>query len=228
MFTGIIQGIARVAGVKRKPGSLSLQIEFPKNSLSNISRGASVAIDGVCLTVTQIKGSLLTFDVILESLNRTTLGTLRKGTQVNFERSLTFGQEVGGHILSGHIDGTAKIVKVETPKNNHIVTLSIEPRWMQYIFLKGYVALGGASLTIASVDRKKNTFSIYLIPETLRLTTFGAKKRGDRINFEIERQTLAIVDTVNNFLESKGNSTQRDLPVKKRAKLNGKTLLINS
>jgi riboflavin synthase len=136
-----------------------------------------------------------------ESLDRSTLGNLRVGAKVNFERSLKFGQEIGGHLLSGHIDFSAQITKVDTPPNNHQITFAAPADWMRYIFPKGYVALNGASLTVARCDKGAGTFEVCLIPETLRLTTFGSLRAGDRVNVEIDRQTQVIVDTVTAYLK---------------------------
>lgn len=206
MFTGIVQGTAQVITVNPRPGLVSIQIGFPQNRLSNIELGASVAINGVCLTVAAINKQDLSFDVMQETLSKTNLSKLKVGELVNFERSLKFGDEIGGHLLSGHVDATATIIKVETPENNHIITLSVPQEWGKYIFPKGYIGLNGASLTVAHCDKSvgaegsSTTFSVSLIPETLRLTTFAAKNVGDILNLEIDRQTQVIVDTVNTYL----------------------------
>jgi riboflavin synthase len=206
MFTGIVQGTAQVITVNHRPGLANIQIRFPKDRLSNIERGASVAIDGVCLTVAAIDNQDLFFDVMQETLSRTNLSRIKVGDLVNFERSLKFGDEIGGHLLSGHIDATATILKVETPENNHTITLTTSPEWFKYIFPKGYIGLNGASLTVASCNKAARTegnqpsFSVSLIPETLRLTTFAGKNAGEILNLEIDRQTQVIVDTVNTYL----------------------------
>jgi riboflavin synthase len=192
--------------VNHRPGLANIQIRFPKDRLSNIERGASVAIDGVCLTVAAIDNEDLFFDVMQETLSRTNLSRIKVGDLVNFERSLKFGDEIGGHLLSGHIDATATILKVETPENNHTITLTTSPEWFKYIFPKGYIGLNGASLTVAycnkaiSAESNLCSFSVSLIPETLRLTTFAGKNAGEILNLEIDRQTQVIVDTVNTYL----------------------------
>lgn len=204
MFTGIVQGKAETTSVTPSPGLIRVEITFPSDAVGMIELGASVAIDGVCLTVAKIAGATLAFDVMQESLDRSTLQTLRVGTQVNFERSLKFGQEIGGHLVSGHVDFAAEVVRVETPSNNHIITFRAPPQWLRYIFPKGYVALNGASLTVARCDKQDGTFEVCLIPETLRLTTFGTLGAGDKVNVEIDRQTQVIVDTVTEYLKSTG------------------------
>jgi riboflavin synthase len=127
---------------------------------------------------------------------------------VNVERSHRPGMEIGGHIVSGHVDGTAKIVRVEQPANNYVITLAIPEAWMKYVFPKGFLALNGVSLTVAEADKKNHTITVYLIPETLRRTSFAQKKVGDLVNFEVDRQTQAIVDTVVDFLGNLVKNTQ--------------------
>jgi riboflavin synthase len=155
----------------------------------------------VCLTVTAIAPDGVAFDAIEETQRRSTLGRLRQGDRVNVERSARAGGEVGGHELSGHVDGTAEIVAVERPPGNHVITFRAARELMRYVFSKGFIALDGCSLTVVDVDRDagpgaNGTFTVHLIPETLRVTTFGDKGPGDRVNLEIERRTQVIVDTV--------------------------------
>ena len=119
---------------------------------------------------------------------------------VNVERSAKQGVEIGGHIISGHVDGCVAVVKVEEPENNRFVSYQAPADKMKYIFPKGFIGLNGCSLTVAEVDKVKQTFTVCFIPETLRVTTHGEKQLGNKLNFEIDRQTQAIVDTVENFL----------------------------
>ena len=201
MFTGIITGRGLVQHVEALPGLSKFQIELPTGADLELKQGASVAVDGVCLTVTEFKGRTAQFDAMQETLRLTTLGSLQSGSEVNIERAAKDGAEVGGHAISGHIDCTATITAIDKPDNNWVVTFEVPPAWRKYIFQKGYVALNGTSLTISGVDRAAGTFQVWFIPETLRLTTFGLKKVGDRINLEVERGTLVTVDTINHFLE---------------------------
>jgi riboflavin synthase len=204
MFTGIIQGIATVEKFEKKPGLLRLLFNTPKGFTKDIKHGASVAIDGCCLTVVGQDGDRLSFDIMGETITKTTIGKLKKGSRVNVERSFHAGDEIGGHIVSGHVTGKAKIVNIENPENNHVITFEIPKTQMKYIFPKGFIALNGASLTIADVDKSKGVFTVWLIPETLKLTTFGLKEIGDEVNFEIDSSTHTIVDTVERVLEEKG------------------------
>lgn len=200
MFTGIVQGSFPLLAVERKPGLHSFTIELPDPLLDDLVIGASVAVDGVCLTVTAIDQGKVYFDIMQQTLSLTTLGELDTGDIVNIERSARQGVEIGGHVISGHVDNTAEVVAIEQPENNKFITYRAPAEQMKYIFAKGFVSLNGCSLTVASVNREEHTLTVCYIPETLRVTTHGAKVIGDRINFEIDRQTQAIVDTVENVL----------------------------
>ena len=200
MFTGIIKGVGEIVGLQARTGLVSYQLKLPSNLTSNIEIGASIAVDGVCITVVTHNDDIITFDLMQESLNRTTLGQLTVGSKVNIERSALAGVEVGGHILSGHVDCTAKIIEISKPENNCVFTFEVPNNWMRYIFSKGFVALNGTSLTITDADKTNNTFKVWFIPETLRSTTFGEKEVGDRVNLEVERNTQVIVDTVRDYL----------------------------
>ncbi|MDP1535947.1 MAG: riboflavin synthase subunit alpha [Burkholderiales bacterium] len=200
MFTGIVQGIARVAQLSDRSGLRCLRLEFPRRFADGLAVGASVSVDGVCLTVTAVHGDRAAdFDVMQPSLTLTTLGSLALGGCVNVERAARDGAEVGGHPLSGHIDFAARVAEVRRPDNNHVLRLAVPAPWMRYIFAKGYIAVNGASLTVAQAQREPGGagwFEVWLIPETLRTTTFGEKIAGERLNVEIERSTQAVVDTV--------------------------------
>ena len=197
MFTGIVQAVATVAALSDRPGLRSFTLQFPPGFLAGQEIGASVACDGTCLTVVRHHdGDRADFDVMQQSLALTTLGTLQVGSRLNVERAARDGVEIGGHPLSGHIDFQATLVEVRHPENNHVLRIQVPPQWMRYVFPKGYIAINGASLTIAEVDRAAGCFEVWLIPETLRQTTFGDKRPGDALNIEIERQTQVMVDTV--------------------------------
>ena len=200
MYTGIVQGRFPVAAVARKPGLLSIAIAMPLSLLEDIDIGASVGVDGVCLTVTAIDGEQLSFDIMQQTLTLTTLDQLEPGMLVNVERSAKQGVEVGGHIISGHVDGVVEVVAIEEPENNRFVSYRVPADKMKYIFNKGFIGLNGCSLTVAEADKASNTFKVCFIPETLRVTTHEHKSVGDTLNFEVDRQTQAIVDTVENFL----------------------------
>jgi riboflavin synthase len=200
MFTGIVQGVAQVRRLEARDGLVTLELAFPPGFGDGLAVGASVACDGVCLTVTALTGpDSATFDVMLQSLNLTTLAGLQPGSRLNVERAARDGAEIGGHPLSGHVDCRARILAVRQPANNHVLTLGLDAPWMRYVFAKGYIAVNGASLTVAEAWREPDgsgRFEVWLIPETLRMTTFGDKAVGDRLNVEIDRSTQVVVDTV--------------------------------
>jgi riboflavin synthase len=204
MFTGIVQGVARVARIVDRPGLRSFTLQLPPGFSGELAIGASVACEGVCLTVTGLPGpDLADFDVMQQSLGLTTLGGLREDDRLNVERAARDGAEIGGHPLSGHIDFTATLASIRQPENNHVMRLTVPPRWMRYVFAKGYIAINGASLTVAEADRREGWFEVWLIPETLRMTTFAAKQPGDLLNIEIERATQVFVDTVRDALDER-------------------------
>ena len=194
MFTGIIQGTGCIQSV-RGDSIVTIDVQIP--STDGLEIGASVSIDGVCLTATSVSDTV-TFDVIPETLDRTTLGSLSSGSNVNVERALKFGDELGGHLLSGHIMGTAEIVAVE----NQDYTIQCPPEMAEYIQEKGYIAVDGISLTIGKTSGKGG-FDVHIIPETLRLTTLGSKGVGDQVNIEIDAMTQAVVETTKRLMENR-------------------------
>ena len=200
MFTGIVSAALPVAQLQKKPGLLSLAIDFPANLLDGLEIGASVALDGVCMTVTAIENGRVSFDAMQETLDLTTLGLLEAGDLLNVERSFKQQQEVGGHILSGHIDCMAEITAIDAAENKKVVHYRLPEAMLKYVFRKGFIAVNGCSLTVVDVDRQASIFHISYIPETLRVTTHAEKTVGDRVNIEIDRQTQVIVDTVERVL----------------------------
>jgi riboflavin synthase len=204
MFTGIVQAVATVADLSDRAGLRTLTLQFPEGFAPGLELGASVACDGVCLTVTHLPApDRACFDVMQQSLSLTTLGTLAVGSRLNVERAARDGAEIGGHPLSGHVDCQARLLSIRQPENNHVLRLSVPRDAMRYVFAKGYIAINGASLTVAEADRREGWFEVWLIPETLRMTTFGDKREGDALNIEIERGTQVVVDTVRDALEER-------------------------
>jgi riboflavin synthase len=200
VFTGIVQGSFAISSLLNESGIARIGIVLPAALRDGLAIGASVAIDGVCLTVTEINDDLVRFDAIDQTLKVTTLGELVESSKVNIERSFKQGVEVGGHIVSGHIDDTAEIVKIADTDNNRTFTYKVSPSVAKYILDKGFIAVNGCSLTVARIDKQANTFDICYIPETLRVTTHGDKAVGSFVNIEVDRQTQAIVDTVERVL----------------------------
>ena len=200
MFTGIVQGVGTVVEVIEKQTIHTLRIEIPDTK--DLAIGASVSIDGACLTAVKIQGSVVDFDVIPETLHRTTLAHLSSDSKVNVERSLKYGDEIGGHLLSGHIMGMGIIhSKIENGEGVDF-QISIPVDLSKYIMEKGYIAIDGISLTIGLIQ--DGNFALHIIPETLRLTTLGSKNIGDAVNLEIDSTTQTIVSTVERVMEQKG------------------------
>ncbi len=200
MFTGIVQGVCSVVSSEPLAGVTRITLQLD-GLARGLDLGASVAVNGACVTAAEIDGSLVGFDLVKETIELSNLGELAAGTNVNVERSFRVGDEVGGHILSGHVAGVAVVTQIKSDDGHRLVTMAIQREWMAYLMLKGFVALDGASLTIAEIDRSAATISVSLIPETLARTTFGRLEVGDRINLEVDSQTQAIVDTVREVLK---------------------------
>ena len=207
MFTGIVQGIARVADTSSLIGLRRLRLEFPPGFAQGLEIGASVSVDGTCLTVTSLHGSdAADFDVMQQTLATTTLGALAVAGRVNVERAAKDGAEIGGHALSGHIDFRARVAEVRRPDNNRVLRFEVPAPWMRYVFAKGYIAVSGASLTVADAHRDSSGagwFEVWLIPETLRITALGELSIDDLVNIEIERATQVMVDTVRDAVAEK-------------------------
>ncbi len=200
MFTGIVQGVCNVVSSETGAGITRIAVDLG-GLVAGLELGASIAVNGACVTTTEIDGSLVGFDLIKETVELSNLGELAPGTTVNVERSFRVGDEVGGHILSGHIAGVAVVSDIASDGGHRLVTVVVPREWMAYLLLKGFVALNGVSLTIADVDRSAAAIVVSLIPETLARTTFNRLEVGDRINLEVDSQTQAIVDTVRAALQ---------------------------
>lgn len=199
MFTGIVLGTCPVTAVAHGVGTAALTVDLGEYA-QGIELGASVAVNGTCLTAVQVGDGLVRFDIIEETWQQTNLSDLRVGVRVNVERSFRLGDEVGGHILSGHVATATTVTAVVADNGHRIVTVSVPDRWMPYLMAKGFVALNGASLTIQDLDRAASTVTVSLIPETLARTNFNTVAQGDRLNLEVDAQTQAVVDTVRALL----------------------------
>lgn len=200
VFTGIVQGVGEIVGKKTVNTVTSMTISLP--NVENLAIGASVSINGVCLTVVSIDSNIVQFDIIDETIDRTNLGDVSVGDTVNIERSLKFGDEIGGHILSGHIFDTGIINSKN--KNGDQMSLSIlaPPSVQKYLTEKGYIAIDGISLTIGEINN--GCFDLHIIPETMRLTILDSKEVGDIVNIEIDSNTQLIVETIERLLEERG------------------------
>lgn len=198
MFTGIVQGVGQIICITDQDKLRTYKVKLPHNLTNNIEIGASIANDGCCLTVTGIENDCVTFDIMQETLALTTLGNKKQNDFVNIERSAKYGDEIGGHVMSGHVSCTATIIDIQKTATNCQMTFAMPEKFMKYVLYKGFIGIDGASLTVGEV--KDNHFNIHLIPETLSITTLDTKKVGDSVNIEIDSQTQAIVDTVERVL----------------------------
>jgi len=204
VFTGIVQANCPVSSVDGSADFCRFSVLLPATLAKGLEKGASVAVDGCCQTVTDFvangSGVEVWFDAMQETLKRTTLGTLAVDQLVNIERAACFGQEIGGHELSGHIDTTLEVISVKSVGDNHVISFQLPEEFRGYVFNKGYLGIHGASLTVSDYDKSTGQFSVYLIPETLRMTNLAGLEAGSQANLEIDRRTQVIVDTVVAYL----------------------------
>ena len=203
MFTGIVQGLRPVQSVEDEAGLRRLTVDLGPLG-DGLSPGASVAINGTCLTATHVRAGAAGFDVIRETLDHTNLGGLRIGSLVNVERSFRVGDEIGGHILSGHVSGVATVARIEAKPNERNLFFSVPRELMKFLSMKGFVALDGASLTISHCDGRTCEIGVSLIPETITRTTLGTVAVGARVNLEVDAQTRTVVETVERVLAERG------------------------
>jgi len=200
MFTGIVAGTGRISSIAGED-VIRFVIDFSTVSTDGLVTGASVSVDGVCLTVVEIDSPKISFDAIPETLEKTTLGSKQIGDSVNLERALKMGDELGGHLLSGHIMGMGKISgRVEGDENLDLM-IECPSGIMKFVQEKGYIAIDGISLTIGEVH--DDSFALHLIPETISLTTIGSKNIGESVNIEVDSMTQTIVTTVERILEAR-------------------------
>lgn len=201
MYTGIVQGLENIVAIEKGNGFITIIVSNQHHFFADVFIGASVAINGVCLTVTKIDTTLnqIHFDISDVTLALTTLKNLAAGDEVNVERSAKVGSENGGHNLYGHIEGTAIVKHLERRGETFHIDIQIPNSNIKYFFLKGFIGLNGCSLTVNRVDRESSEISIDLIPETLRLTTWKNAKIGDEVNYEIDQTTRTLVDTLENI-----------------------------
>ncbi|PLK58869.1 riboflavin synthase [Candidatus Palibaumannia cicadellinicola] len=199
MFTGIIQTIAPIIAITETNHFRTHQIKLPDHLLQGLTNGASVAHNGCCLTVTHIDGNLVSFDLIKETLKQTNLGALQVGDKINIERAARINAEIGGHFMSGHIIGTAELIKITASENTRKIWCRLANHQLKkYILYKNYIGVDGISLTVGEVA--DHIFCLHLIPETIARTTLGQKLIKATVNIEIDQQTQATVDTVERFL----------------------------
>ena len=201
MYTGIVAGTAPILSVEDEDGVRCFTVDLTGFD-GNLEIGASVALDGVCMTVVAIDSGKVGFEAIDETLNRTTLAERVMGDFLNVERSLRMGDELGGHLLSGHVMCTAEILDRAEVGEGMDLRVSMPDEARSYVLEKGYVAVDGMSLTVGRVE--ESGFDLHIIPETIRVTTIGQKSVGDKVNIEVDSQTQTIVDTLSRSMEASG------------------------
>ena len=194
MFSGIVQGTALITSVVQREDVLTIEVGLGDKLVQELAIGASVAVDGVCLTAVNIDGGQVKFDLIGETVKCSTLGSERLNTAVNIERSLKYGDEIGGHVVSGHVSGCATVKGIINGENGRTLLLSCHEDEIGYLMNKGFVALDGISMTVGEVNREDSTFDVHLIPETLAVTTIADKDVGDQLNLELDATTVAAVE----------------------------------
>jgi len=183
MFTGIIEGVGEVRNIARAGAGATCTVRVPP-SISDCRPGDSLSIDGVCLTITAVKRDLFSVDISAETLARSTLGSLKQGSLINLERALSLSDRLGGHLVSGHVDGTGIIDKIEKLQGAWVIRITIDQGLSRYLIEKGSVAVDGISLTINRCFQR--SFDVTIVPHTARVTTISKKRHGDRVNIEVD------------------------------------------
>ncbi|UYG06119.1 riboflavin synthase subunit alpha [Halomonas sp. M4R1S46] len=208
MFTGIVQDTAEVVAIQEAEAFRTHVLALSPALSEGLEIGASVAHNGVCLTVTGIDGERVSFDLMRETLRVTNLGELAVGDRVNLERAARFGDEIGGHAMSGHVMAMAELMELDEAPNNRRLWFELPHALGRFLFDKGYIGVDGASLTIGEVRQATAghgpRFCVDLIPETLARTVLVDRVPGDHVNIEIDPQTQAIVETVERVLAARG------------------------
>lgn len=208
MYTGIVLGTETILSVQEHVGHRSIMVSNHHGFFDDVFLGASVAIDGTCLTISQIdaKKAHVGFDIAAQTLQLTTLANLQEQSVVNVERSFKMGMENGGHNLYGHIEGSCQVIELSRLGETLHLNLQMPQEKMKYFFLKGFIGLHGCSLTVNHVDQQQCCISVDLIPETLRLTNFKSVQIGDSLNFEIDQTTRTLVDTIEGIYSNRLNA----------------------
>ena len=205
MFTGIVQGQGQIKSIHEGDNQRSFVITLPQAISNNVEIGASIAINGTCLTVTAQTNNQFSFDVIGQTLQLTNLGLLAQGDLVNVERSLKYGDEIGGHIISGHVSCALTISRIDHQGDNTTIWFNLPSAHKKHVLPQGFIGLNGCSLTVGAVTDTE--FCVCLIPETLRVTGFGNASALDKVNMEIDHQTQTIVATVERVLAAKSSAS---------------------
>jgi riboflavin synthase len=200
VFTGIVQDIGRVQVIQPSGGDVQMVIELDRMDPAGIRIGDSICVQGCCLTATEIEGRAFSADVSRETLSLTTLGDLRPGTPVNLEPSLRAGDSLGGHLVSGHVDGVATVISIIGDARSQRMKIAVPEDLGRYIARKGSVAVDGVSLTVNEVEG--NVFGVNIIPHTQTVTTLGQLSAGSRVNLEIDQVARYVERLIGGFSDS--------------------------
>ncbi|MDC2989208.1 riboflavin synthase subunit alpha [Gammaproteobacteria bacterium] len=198
MFSGIVQSLGTIISISEAREIVTLEVQTTKDFTKDLKVGDSVAVDGVCLTLTKSKSDRIFFDAVPETLNKTLIKSYTKGTKVNLEPSLRFNDSVGGHIMSGHIHTTGHINQVEIHGDAKDIVIDAGANWGRFLFEKGYIGINGCSITLGEITEGR--FIVHLIPETLRATNLDNLVYGNQVNLEFDQNTITIVETTERIL----------------------------
>ncbi len=182
MFTGLVDELGEVSALLREGDGVTLEVRTHLGR--RLTQGDSIAVNGVCLTATEIDGDRFSAQAMIETLRNTTLGDLEQGSAVNLELALQVGERLGGHFVQGHVDGTGTVSAISSEGFARELSIEADGALLPYVALKGSIAIDGVSLTVSAVDERG--FSVSLIPETLQRTTLGSAAVGDRVNLEVD------------------------------------------
>lgn len=200
MFSGIIEKIGTISEIKKRPGGIQISIESEPWT-DSLKLGESISVNGICLTVVRMGGGVFSVDLVPETLRDTTARTWKVKSEVNLERSLRAMDRLGGHFVSGHVDGVGKVKKRVRRGGNYQITIGIPHSIIRYVVPKGSIAVDGISLTIQKLNR--DSVEVALIPETIRATTIGSKKTGDPVNLEIDMMAKGVYHFLENWQSGK-------------------------
>ncbi len=203
MFTGIIAGVGKITAIRRGSSDFSMDVDTA-GSVPDPVIGESVALDGVCLTVTAIRGAILSFDVSAETVSRTAFKNIREGDTVNVERAMRLGDRVGGHLVSGHVDLVGKMTRADPSGQGYDIEIELAPDGMKYVIEKGSIAISGISLTVAR--KLARSVTVAVIPHTWSVTTLSSKRPGSPVNIEYDM----IAKYVENFVSPGGGGVDKD------------------
>lgn len=207
MFTGIIEGIGVISSIQRNEDDFAINVETGSN-VSDPQIGESVALDGVCLTVVKAVGSTLTFDLSVETINRTSFKTAKQGDRLNLERALKLGDRLGGHIVSGHVDCVGALTRVTPSGEGYEIEVELPDEGMKYIIEKGSIAISGISLTVAA--KLERSVTVAIIPHTFEVTSLKGLKPGSTVNIEYDMMAKYVENIVKPYIGDGGGKIDRD------------------